>query len=178
MANHSSVTGWQELFFPYKSFWFLVAVANRCFWSIRLRIYRLPNFNMLFQFLLTKLFKSELFSCLQKVDHVTNILLQKAYKQSYSRWITKQFKVLSQTCNFSISSRGIRFSNSSTYLRIDKSYYFIGGHATEWKKQFPLSTEWKTRTILVINILETNFLMMIKFVLNLLQTYMEPKKWV
>ena len=45
------------------------------------------------------------------------------------------------------------------------------------KKQFPLSTEWKTRTILVINILETNFLMMIKFVLNLLQTYMEPKKW-
>ena len=126
MANHSSVTGWQELFFPYKSFWFLVAVANRCFWSIRLKMYRLPNFNMLFQFLLKKLFKSELFSCLQKVDHVTN----------YTRWITKQFKVLSQTCNFSISSRGIRFSNSSTYLRIDKSYYFTGGHATELISNF------------------------------------------
>ena len=121
--------------------------------------------------------KRTVFVFKKKLIMLPTILLQKAYKQSYSRWITKQFKVLSQTCNFSISSRGIRFSNSSTYLRIDKSYYFIGGHATEWKKQFPLSTEWKTRTILVINILETNFLMMIKFVLNLLQPYMRPKKW-
>ena len=31
---------------------------------------RLPNFNMLFQLVLTKFFKSELFSCLPKVDHV------------------------------------------------------------------------------------------------------------
>ena len=37
-----------------------------------LKIYRLLNFNMLFQFLLTKFSKSELFSCLQKVDQVTN----------------------------------------------------------------------------------------------------------
>ena len=35
-------------------------------------MYRLPNFNMLFQLVLLKLFKSELFSCLQKVDHVIN----------------------------------------------------------------------------------------------------------
>ena len=40
--------------------------------DIRLKIYRLPNFNMLFQFLLTIFFKSELFSCLEKVDHVIN----------------------------------------------------------------------------------------------------------
>ena len=31
---------------------------------------RLPNFSMLFQLVLTKFFKSELFSCLPKVDHV------------------------------------------------------------------------------------------------------------
>ena len=34
--------------------------------------YRLPKFNMLFKFLLTIFFKSDLFSCLQKVDHVVN----------------------------------------------------------------------------------------------------------
>ena len=37
-----------------------------------LKIYRLLNFNMLFQFLLTKFSKSELFLCLQKVHQVTN----------------------------------------------------------------------------------------------------------
>ena len=31
---------------------------------------RFPNFNMLFQLVLAKFFKSELFSCLPKVDHV------------------------------------------------------------------------------------------------------------
>ena len=44
--------------------------CNRYFWDIRLKILRLPNFNMLFQLVLTKFFKSELFSCLPKVDHV------------------------------------------------------------------------------------------------------------
>ena len=46
---------------------------NRYFWGIRLTIYRLPYFNMLFKFVLTKFFKNELFSCLQKVDHVTQL---------------------------------------------------------------------------------------------------------
>ena len=44
--------------------------CNRYFWDIRLKILRLPNFNMLFQLVLTKFFKSELFSCLPKVGHV------------------------------------------------------------------------------------------------------------
>ena len=35
-----------------------------------MKILRLPNFNMLFQLVLTTFFKSELFSCLLKVDHV------------------------------------------------------------------------------------------------------------
>ena len=42
---------------------------NSC---IRLKIYRLPNFNMLLQLVLTKFFTSELFSCLLKVDHAIN----------------------------------------------------------------------------------------------------------
>ena len=38
------------------------------------QILRLPNFNMLFQLVLTKLFKSKLFSCLPKVDHMMTVL--------------------------------------------------------------------------------------------------------
>ena len=37
--------------------------CNRYFWDIRLKMLRFPNFNMLFQLVLTKFFKSELFSC-------------------------------------------------------------------------------------------------------------------
>ena len=44
----------------------LPSFGGRYFWDIWLRILRLPNFNILFQLLLT----SELFSCLPKVDHV------------------------------------------------------------------------------------------------------------
>ena len=44
--------------------------CNSYFWDIRLKILRLPNFNMLFQLVLTKFFKNELFSCLPKVDHM------------------------------------------------------------------------------------------------------------
>ena len=51
----------------------LLIIGGRCdryFWGIRQKIYCLPYFNMLFQFLLTKRFESELSLCLQKVDHV------------------------------------------------------------------------------------------------------------
>ena len=44
--------------------------CNRYFWDIRLEILSLPNFNMLFQLVLTRVFKSELFSCLPKVGHM------------------------------------------------------------------------------------------------------------
>ena len=54
----------------------LLIFGSRCglyfCWDIRLKTYRLPNFNVLFKFLLTIFIKSELFSCLQKVDHVIN----------------------------------------------------------------------------------------------------------
>ena len=54
----------------------LLIIGGRCdryFWDIRQKIYSLPYFNMLFQFLLTKRFESELFLCLQKVDHVIKL---------------------------------------------------------------------------------------------------------
>ena len=45
--------------------------CNRYFGDIRLKISLMsPNFNMLFQLVLTTFFKSELFSCLPKVGHV------------------------------------------------------------------------------------------------------------
>ena len=69
MENHASVTGWQKLFFSYKCFQLSAAVAIATF-EIRQKILRLPNFNMLFQLVLTKFFISELFSCLPKVDRV------------------------------------------------------------------------------------------------------------
>ena len=59
----------------------LLTSCGRCnciFWDIRLKILRLPNINMLFQRVLTRFFKSELFSCLPKVDQVTTVM-QRAY---------------------------------------------------------------------------------------------------
>ena len=53
----------------------LLIFGGRCnhnFSDIRLEIYKEPNFNMLFQLVLTKIVKSELFSCLSKFDHMTN----------------------------------------------------------------------------------------------------------
>ena len=51
----------------------LLTFGGRCncyFWDIRLKMLSLPNFSMLFQLVLTKFFKSELFSCLPNLDHV------------------------------------------------------------------------------------------------------------
>ena len=48
LENHSSITGWQKLF--------LVIFDGHCnpyFWDIWLKVYSLPNFNMLFQLVLT-----------------------------------------------------------------------------------------------------------------------------
>ena len=70
MENHSSVTWWQKLFFLIQILLIFDDRCNRCFWDTRLKMYRLPNFNLLLQLMVTKFFKSELFSCLSKVDHV------------------------------------------------------------------------------------------------------------
>ena len=69
------MTGWQELFFSYKSFKFPAAVAKyRYFRGIWLKIYRSPNFNMFFELVLTKFFQKRtvLNSRSPKVNHVIN----------------------------------------------------------------------------------------------------------
>ena len=51
---------------------FFAGGCNCCFWDIWLKIFRSPNFNMLIQLVLAKVFQSTLFSCLPKVDQVIN----------------------------------------------------------------------------------------------------------
>ena len=54
----------------------LLIFGGRCiyyFWDVRVKIYRLPNFNILFLLALKKFFKIKPFSCLTKVDHVINL---------------------------------------------------------------------------------------------------------
>ena len=57
--------------------------CNRCFWDIRLKMLRLPNFNMVFNLVLTNFFKSELFSCLPKVDLLITVM-QRAYCEPWA----------------------------------------------------------------------------------------------
>ena len=71
MENHSCVTGWQELFSHTNPSNFQQLLQSLLL-NIWLKIYRLANFNMLFKLLLTIFFKSKLFLCLPKVDHMTN----------------------------------------------------------------------------------------------------------
>ena len=67
MENDASVTGWQKLFSSYKCFQLLAAVAIATF-----EIYgsKFSGYIILICSLLTNFVKSELFSCLPKVDHV------------------------------------------------------------------------------------------------------------
>ena len=70
MENHSSMIGWQKLFFFIQILLIFGGRCNRYFWDIRLKIYRLPYFSiMLFQLVLTKVFNRELFPFLPKIDH-------------------------------------------------------------------------------------------------------------
>ena len=55
MENHSSMTGWQKGFLVIFN-----GHYNHYFWDIWLKIYSLPNFNMLFQLVLISCFKNEL----------------------------------------------------------------------------------------------------------------------
>ena len=66
---------------------------NRYFRDIRLKILRLANFNMLFQLVLTKFFKSELFSCL-KVDYVIKSCKELRKKQSKGKRLKKTVSLL------------------------------------------------------------------------------------
>ena len=69
MANHPTVTdkGGKSCFFHKNPIYIWQPLQ-----SLLLKIYRLPNFNMLYQFLLKSFFQNKLYSCLQKVDHMTH----------------------------------------------------------------------------------------------------------
>ena len=84
MEIKSNETKW---FFSYRSFLFSAAVAIAPFEIYGWKIHRFLNFNMLFQFLLSKLSKSELFSRLQKVNHVTNYFKRLILGHPVLRWL-------------------------------------------------------------------------------------------
>ena len=69
MENHSNLTGWQKLFFPDNT-----NASNSASATVAIAIFELPNFNMLFQLILTKFYKKDLFSCLPKADHVITVM--------------------------------------------------------------------------------------------------------
>ena len=72
VENHAVVAGWQKVVFVIQILRTFGGHCSRYFWDALLKILRLCNFNMLFQLVLTKFYKSELFSCLLKVDHTIN----------------------------------------------------------------------------------------------------------
>ena len=75
VEKHASVTGWQKLLLLIQIIMLPTfgGLCNRYFWDIRLKMLRLLNFKMVFQLALRKFFKSELFLCLLKVDHVIKL---------------------------------------------------------------------------------------------------------
>ena len=74
MKNHSSMTGWEELFFSYKSFYFSpgVAIAASGIYGLKFLGHLILIIIMLIQLVLANVFQSTLFSCLPKVDQVIN----------------------------------------------------------------------------------------------------------
>ena len=72
MVNNSSMTRGQKLFSHTNpsNFWRLLQSLLLRYTTENLKV--VLNFNMLFQLILTKFFKSQLFSFLPKVDHVIN----------------------------------------------------------------------------------------------------------
>ena len=69
MENHPNVTGTggKSCFFHKNPIYIWQPLQ-----SLLLKIYRLPYFDMPYQFLLKSFFQNKLLSCLQKVDHTTH----------------------------------------------------------------------------------------------------------
>ena len=89
--------------------------CNRYFWDIRLKILRLPNFNMLFQLVLTKFFKSELVSCLPKVGYVIKSCKEPIQLTEPSHSFITFFKSGTRTDPFYL--RKLRQNQSRNYER-------------------------------------------------------------
>ena len=72
MENYASMTGWQKLFFHRNASNFRQRLQSLLlrYTAENSQVNYLILIIMLFKLVLTKFFKSELFSCLLKVDHV------------------------------------------------------------------------------------------------------------
>ena len=107
MENHSSVTGWQELFFPNQILLIFGRRCNSYFWDIRLKcMYRLPTLYMPFQFLLTKISKRQLRSCLsQELSLINSVIASYNCKQK----IASGYKPLPPQLPLLLVFKGIRF---------------------------------------------------------------------
>ena len=69
----------------------LLIFSGRCncyFWDIWLEIYRLPNFNRIFQLVLLKLFKSGLFLC--NIECIHRMSRCSKTKKRWPHWSSKQ----------------------------------------------------------------------------------------
>ena len=98
--------------------------CNRCVWDIRLKMLRLPNFNMLFQLVLTKFFKSELFSCLPKVDHVIKSCKEPILQQKSNQQVTKKIKTLAVRTGVRAYTDATLLTTSA-YLKQCKSFHHL-----------------------------------------------------
>ena len=120
MENHASVTGWQKLFSSYKCFQLLAAVAIATF-----EIYgsKFSGYIILICSLLTNFFKSELFSCLPKVDHV-----MRSCQQDYLM-ITKRIMVPSPCFWFGAEAGIVEMNELFRFSRIfsPSCWYFLTG---------------------------------------------------
>ena len=76
------------------------AVCNRYFWDLSLKIYSLATFNMLFQFVRTKFFKSKLLACLPE-SWSRGQLMQKAYYNWTAEVHKNQSSLISPSCSYS-----------------------------------------------------------------------------
>ena len=86
--------------------------CNRSFWDIRLKILRLPIFNVLFQLVITKCFKRELSLCLPKVDQVIKSCKEpppprRHYKQMNKPVITQWVPLSCRTWGLTITTEVI-----------------------------------------------------------------------
>ena len=89
-----------------------------------LKILRLPNFNMLFQLVLTTFFKSELFSCLLKVDHVIKSCKEPILQQKSNQQVTKKIKTLAVRTGVRAYTDATLLTTSA-YLKQCKSFHHL-----------------------------------------------------
>ena len=134
--------------------------CNRYFWNIRLKILRLPNFNMLFQLVLTKLFKSEVFSWLPKVGQVIKSCKEPIVFYNVNTSFPIMIHVLPPICKYTRISFKVHSGKSliSWLRRCDmKNCQFQSCvSAIRWLHMYHLLTSFRTSTADRLNLVMTS----------------------